>query len=99
MRTKETNGVVYTPAPQTDGGEGLHHLAYDKTSRTCFEKCALSLCGLGLAVLLGSLVSGFLLKPYVNSRIVEAMALVEGEPVYMGWKDPPVSPVMKVTFS
>ena len=74
-------------------------MGYDKTSRTCFEKCALSLCGVGLAVLLGSLVSGFLLKPYVNSRIEEAMALVEGEPVYMGWKDPPVSPVMKVSFS
>ena len=91
----QNGGGNYAPAP-TKEVEVLLDFAHDKSARTCCEKCALSFCGLGFVILLSSLVAGFLLKPYVNSRIAGAMALAEGEPAFLGWKDPPVTPVMKV---
>ena len=91
----QNGGGNYAPAP-TKEVEVLLDFAHDKSARTCCEKCALSFCGLGFVILLSSLVAGFLLKPYVNSRIAGAMALEEGEPAFLGWKDPPVTPVMKV---
>ena len=91
----QNGGGSYAPAP-TKEVDVLLDFAHDKSARTCCEKCALSFCGLGFVILLGSLVAGFLLKPYVNSRIAGAMALADGEPAFLGWKDPPVTPVMKV---
>ena len=91
----QNGGGSYAPAP-TKEVDVLLDFAHDKSARTCCEKCALSFCGLGFVILLGSLVAGFLLKPYVNSRIAGAMVLEEGEPAFLGWKDPPVTPVMKV---
>ena len=96
MKT-QNGGGSYAPAP-TKEVDVLLDFAHDKSARTCCEKCALSFCGLGFVILLGSLVAGFLLKPYVNSRIAGAMALADGEPAFLGWKDPPVTPVMKVVW-
>ena len=89
----QNGGGSYAPAPTKEVDVLLEH---NRSVRTCCEKCALSFCGLGFVLLLGSLVAGFLLKPYVNSRIVDAMALADGEPAFLGWKDPPVIPIMKV---
>ena len=94
MKT-QNGGGSYAPAP-TKEVDVLLDLEHNRSVRTCCEKCALSFCGLGFVLLLGSLVAGFLLKPYVNSRIVDAMALADGEPAFLGWKDPPVTPIMKV---
>jgi len=93
----QNGGGSYSPAP-TKEVEVLLDFNHDKSARTCCEKCAISFCGLGFVILLGSLVAGFLLKPYVNSRIAGAMALADGEPAFLGWKDPPVTPIMKVFF-
>ena len=66
MPSKKTNGVSYAVAPQKDAEGTDSNL--DKSSRSLCDRCALSLCGLGLVILLGSLVAGALVKPYVNSR-------------------------------
>ena len=91
----QNGGGSYAPAP-TKEVDVLLDLEHNRSVRTCCEKCALSFCGLGFVLLLGSLVAAFLLKPYVNSRIVDAMALADGELVFLGWKDPPVTPIMQV---
>jgi hypothetical protein len=80
----------YTAAPQGEDGPAAAP-AHGRRQR-----CALGCCGAGLALLLGSLITGFLLKPYVTSRIAGAMVLAEGEPAFLAWMTPPVSPVRKV---
>lgn len=94
-------GKGYTAAPQgpAEGpGKGLDKGPGKGLGPGRRQRCALGCCGAGLAVLLTSLIAGFLLKPYVTSRIAGAMVLAEGEPAFLAWMTPPVSPVRKVFF-
>ena len=34
------------------------------------------------------------MKPFVQNKILEKLPLAEGEDVYLGWKDPPINPVL-----
>ena len=87
----------YSAAAQADR-EQYRELELDKSSRSCGQRCALTSCFLGLALILGGIVSAFIVKPFVTSQILAAMPLVEGEPAFLGWRDPPVTPLMTIYF-
>ena len=93
-KARPANGGSYTAAATSD--QETEEPGTDKTARSKWDRAALACCGLGFFLLLSSLVAGFLLPVYINSRISGAMVLQEGEPAFLGWMHPPVTPVMKV---
>jgi len=76
----------------------FHEYPLDKSERTCCQKCALSACVFGIIFIIGGIISAFIVKPFVNSKIAENLVLMDGEKAFLGWKDPPVNPTMKVYF-
>ena len=70
----------------------------DKADRTCCAKCALGGCVIGLILVVSAIIVAFIMKPIVNRKIEDEMVLFQGGKAFLGWKDPPVNPVMKVFF-
>jgi len=91
------NGTKYTLASQKEK-PAFHEYKLDKSERSCCEKCALSGCILGIIFIIGGIASAFIIKPFVNNKIIDNLVLMDGEAAFLGWKDPPVNPVMKVFF-
>lgn len=102
MKKSSQNGKAparpkYALASQSEK-PAFHEYSLDKSERTCCEKCALSGCVLGIIFIIVGIISAFIIKPFVNSKIVDNLVLMDGEKAFLGWKDPPVNPVMKVFF-
>jgi len=101
MKKSSQNGTVtspkYTLASQKEK-PAFHEYKLDKSERGCCEKCALSGCILGIILIIGGIASAFIIKPFVNNKIIENLALKDGGLAFLGWKDPPVNPVMNVFF-
>lgn len=53
---------------------------------------------MGLFLIVGAIISMFIMKTIVNSKIVDQMVLFEGGEAFQGWTNPPVNPVMKLHF-
>lgn len=66
--------------------------------RTCCQKCALSSCLFGFVFIVGGIISALLMKPFVHHQIEDNMVLMDGGQAFLGWKDPPVTPLMKLFF-
>ena len=96
MTTLSQNGSTckYVSAPKSDS----EIEALDKTNRSCCQKCALASCVVGLFLVLGGIISMFIMRTVVNSKIVDNMVLFEGGEAFKGWTNPPVNPVMKIHF-
>ena len=53
---------------------------------------------IGLILVVSAIIVAFIMKPIVNRKIEDEMVLFQGGKAFLGWKDPPVNPVMKVFF-
>jgi len=102
MKNSTQNGSTpsaykYTLTSQKEK-PAFHEYSLDKSERACCEKCALSGCVIGFIFILGGIISAFIVKPLINNKIIDNLVLMDGEKAFLGWKDPPVNPVMKVFF-
>ena len=96
MNKSTQNGpnCKYSKAAKSD----IEEVSFDKSERTCCQKCALGGCFVGLCLVIGGIISAFIMKSVVNKNIEANLVLFEDGQAFKGWVNPPVNPVMKVFF-
>ncbi|XP_023331176.1 scavenger receptor class B member 1 [Eurytemora carolleeae] len=89
---------LYRITPQIEEMEIEIENTVVKPGRSCCEKIALSSCLFGFVFIVGGVISALLMRPYVHNQIEENLVLAENGKAFHGWKDPPVTPILKIYF-
>ena len=71
--TQNGTNCKYSKAAKSD----IEEVSFDKSERTCCQKCALGGCFVGLCLVIGGIISAFIMKSVVNKNIEANLVLFE----------------------